>query len=377
MTRLLPYLRLPEGCEPVAHRQRARGRLALDDSARAQLAALHRSTGAGSGPANEVLGLLTRPFTTDEVPEYYRYTSLHVLGWFLDRHHDEPLAGVVLGLHALLTDLLQVETAQGSAAPDDRIARVHALVEQISDLPLDRHRNGKAAVELADRDEELRRRAFLLARCSGFIISDKHDEHIFLRCVQACELVFYANRWLALQSILALRTDRPESLFRIRQLGEWAQLLNGMFHLLQTLSPEQFMGFRDATGAASAVMSLNYHTMELIIYGYDDSKGAVYHRFPHLRRLAESVFREFRPLGAVVAAHGDEELGTAFAAVDRVLLTWRGRHYSFARRYLADVQGSGGTQGAAYLKQHMRKVDCWPGGEVIEPVAALARFAYC
>jgi tryptophan 2,3-dioxygenase len=377
MTRLLPYLRLPEGCEPVAHRQRARGRLALDDSARAQLAALHRSTSVGTGPANEVLGLLTRPFTTDEVPEYYRYTSLHVLGWFLDRHDGEPLAGVVLGLHALLTDLLRVETEQGQDVPADRIARLRTLVEQVSDLPLDRHRNGKAALERADRDEQLRHRAFLLARCSGFIISDKHDEHIFLRCVQACELVFYANRWLALQSILALRTDRSEALFRIRQLGEWAEMLNRLFHLLQTLSPEQFMGFRDATGAASAVMSLNYHTMELVVYGYDRRKGDVYRRFPHLRRLAEPAFREFRPLGAVVAARGDEELGTAYAAVDRVLLTWRGRHYSFARRYLADIKGSGGTEGAAYLKRHMRKVDCWPGGEVIDPVEALARFAHC
>ncbi len=383
MSRVLPYLRLPGGCESVARHQRASGRLALDSDERERLAQLYRSAVEGdSTEENEVLGLLTRPFTIDEVPEYYRYTSLHVFGWFLDQHREEPLVGCVLALHAILNDLAAVEAREADrhieVRPDtlDRLTRLNALIEQVNDLPIDRHLRSKDVVERADRDDELRRRSFLVARCSGFIISDKHDEHVFLRSVHACELIFYACRWIAVRAGEQVGPDPEEALFRVKQLAVYADLLNLVLHLLQTMTPEQFMGFRDATGAASAVQSLNYHTMELTVYGYDGRKGEVYQRFTHLRGLDDRSFREYRPLRQTIVASADERMVNAFATVDHTLLTWRARHYGFARKYLADITGSGGTEGAAYLKRFIRKLDCWPGGDVTDAALALTRFAY-
>jgi tryptophan 2,3-dioxygenase len=393
MRRLLPYQRLPGACEGVARPQRRSGRLALDTTQRARLARLHQTANtAEPTEENQVLGLLTRPFTTDDVPEYYRYTSLHVFGWFLDQQAalrqwpeaDEPLAGCILALHAILDDLAHVEAREADgldvvpAHTLDRLARLGNLMEQLYDVPIDRHLRGKDVVEHAESDERMRRLAFLVARCSGFPISDKHDEHLFLRSVHACELVFYAARWIAVRAAGAMRHDPEEALFRINQLTIYAELLNHVLHLLQTLSPEQFMGFRDATGAASAVQSLNYHTMELAIYGYDERKASVYAGFPHLGRLGEPAFRDYQPLAALVAQSPDTRIANAFASADHTLLTWRARHYGFARRYLADIKSSGGTDGAAYLKRFIRKLeDRWPGARVTDAARALQRFAYC
>ncbi|MEK8104494.1 hypothetical protein NKG94_03655 [Micromonospora sp. M12] len=84
-----------------------------------------------------------------------------------------------------------------------------------------------------------------------------------------------------------------------------------------------FLTFRDATGAASAVQSLNYHLMELVLYGYDSRKAEVYQRFPHLSRLLSAESRDQRCLREAVRDSGLRGLQEAFARTDAALLTWR------------------------------------------------------
>jgi tryptophan 2,3-dioxygenase len=216
----------------------------------------------------------------------------------------------------------------------------------------------------------------VLVQCTGLPQSSIHHEHLFLRSVHACELAFFLTRWSACRATAAIGAgDRESAVRHTRRTAGCADLFSGVLHVLRTLSPEQFMSFRAATGAASAVQSLNYHLAELAVYGYDARKSEIFLRLRHLRRLNEPPYRDLWPLRAAVQTVHDPELSAAFGTVERSLRAWRGRHYGFGRIYLPqEVKGSGGTEGAGYLKRIVDKDSCatGPPGPIPE---AMFRFA--
>lgn len=125
------------------------------------------------------------------------------------------------------------------------------------------------------------------------------------------------------------------------------------------MTPEGFMTFRDFTGAASAVQSLNYHTMEIALYGYDPRKTEVFKNVDHLEVLNDEGVRAHRPLSAALASTADQRLKKGWVELDRSMAKWRGGHYRFARTYLpSDTPASGGTDGAAYVKRFVKKDAC-------------------
>ncbi|MEK8104495.1 hypothetical protein NKG94_03660 [Micromonospora sp. M12] len=197
-------VRLSDRCSRLVAAQHKAGRLALTAGQRDEFAALHRTASVDPGGSEgEVLWLLTRSFDTDdEIPEYYRYTDLHVYGWFLEAYQKDRLRGVMLSLHATLSRLLDIEKA-GGVDDEERLARLQALLDTIVDLPVDEAGLVRGAEVVADaaHDPEARRRLFLLVECSGFPMSSDHHEHIFLRAVHACELAFFAVRWIACQAM--------------------------------------------------------------------------------------------------------------------------------------------------------------------------------
>ncbi|WP_259453168.1 tryptophan 2,3-dioxygenase family protein [Streptomyces ginkgonis] len=354
----------PESCTRIIDLQSGKGRWALTETDRAELAAVHaRTRAAAPGTEEELLHLLTRPFATEDIPEYFRYTSLHVLAWYLAGAPDQ-VAATLRAMDAALADLTAVEHAAGE--DEERLRRLAALRAHLRTLP---HADGPAAPVLDTVDAAQRERLRILVACTGFPMSDRHDEHVFLRAVHVCELAYYLIRHQAGAVVAAVGTPAASTL--LARLTRYADLPNRVFHVLRTLTPESFMSFREATGYASAVQSLNYHLMELALYGHDPRKDQVLTRYPHLRPLTEPPLREAYSLRQAVAESGDPGLAGAWQELARNLLTWRGRHYGFGRRYLADIQGSGGTEGAEYLKGFVVKRAA-PGGRTPVPV----HFAY-
>ncbi|MGK5548508.1 tryptophan 2,3-dioxygenase family protein [Streptomyces sp. URMC 127] len=388
MTIGLRFPGLSGRCEEIARTQAAAGRLALGEADRSRFAETYEAAvRAGAGTENELLRLLTRPFSRLEpIPMYYRYSSLHVYDWFLRRTPgDDPVAAAVVALDATLAELAAVErqeaAVRGADAPHlpERLRRLAVLRTRCRALPVAPHgkRLGGDAIDEAAGDPGARWRAAVLTSCTGFPMSDHHDEHIFLRAVHACELAFYVIRRLAVDTVTRLaESARSEALALLGQLAHHAEVPNHVFHVLRTLTPELFMGFREATGAASAVQSLNYHLMELVVYGHDPRKAAVFDRFEHLRELNAPRLRAVRSLREAVGAAGDGELAGALAVVERGLLTWRGRHYGFGRRYLPGIKGSGGTEGADYLKPFVDKVYPPAVPATVRPPVELTRFAF-
>ncbi|MGW8942549.1 tryptophan 2,3-dioxygenase family protein [Streptomyces koyangensis] len=376
-------LQFPGRCDEVIQLQERAGRQGLTAEDRELLAKLYEESYADRRSGSEVMRLLTRPFSREPIPEYYRYSNLHVYSWFLGLHPTEPVAGAVLALEATLADLDEVERrAAPRLAPADhseeRLRRLDALRERVGELPVETAGRTTAA-EIIDRarDDDLARwQAHVLTRCSGFLASNDHHEHLFLRSVQACELAFHLIRHFAVRARTAIARGDGQALALMAQLAAFVELPNHIFHLLRTLTPELFLAFRDATGEASAVQSLNYHLMELVIYGYDARKTEAYTRFDHLHELTVPPLRSVRPLREAVLKSGDPELLEAFGGIERTLTTWRGRHYGFGRRYLPGVKGSGGTEGAGYLKRFVHKDNLVPEPITTAPGIDLLGFAF-
>ncbi|MEV7868930.1 tryptophan 2,3-dioxygenase family protein [Streptomyces sp. NPDC088124] len=383
MKTALASLRLPGRCEEVTQLQQRAGRQALTADERDLLARLYEETYADHRAGSEVMRLLTRPFSREPIPEYYRYSNLHVYSWFLDLHPTEPVAGAVLALEATLADLDTVErrAAPGLTAADhteERLRRLAVLREQIGQLRVETGGDTTAA-EVIDRARDnglARRQALVLTRCSGFLTSGDHHENVFLRSVQACELAFYLIRYFTVRTRTSIVRGDGQARALMAQLVRYVELPNHIFHMLQTLTPDLFLTFRDATGEASAVQSLNYHMMELAMYGYDARKIEAYSKFDHLHELTMPPLRSVRPLRDTVLGSGDSELAEALAEVERTLLTWRGRHYGFGRRYLPGVKGSGGTEGAGYLKRFVHKDNLTPEPITTAPGLDLLGFAF-
>ncbi|WP_217230563.1 tryptophan 2,3-dioxygenase [Streptomyces anulatus] len=369
----------------IARLQRMRGRACLEPAEADALATLHDSLLPDPGGADEATALLTRPVSRElEIPEYYRYTCLHVYGWFLDFFPDDPVAGALLALHTTLADLLEVERAAwvagtGPECGDERIKRLdhatvtvratvvnHLLQVRIGDL-----------VDRAAADPELARRTALLAECTRFPRSDRHEENLFLRAVQCCETLFFLVRRLAVETAATKDEFPARAAARLELAGVCAGLLNDVFSILRTLTPEGFMTFRDFTGAASAVQSLNYHTMEISIYGYDPRKAEVFGNVDHLEVLNSEGVRSHHPLSAALADTADQRLEKGWAELDRALAKWRGGHYRFARTYLpSDTPASGGTDGAAYVKRFVKKDACVAGADPFGGLPLLSGFLY-
>ncbi len=376
-------LQFPGRCEEIAYLQAKAGRQALTDGERDLLAKLYEEAYADQGAASEVMRLLTRPFSQEPIPEYYRYANLHVYSWFLDLHPTQPVAASVLALEATLADLDAVERC---AAPrlteadhtEERLRRLDTLREQVGQLRVqtDGETTAEEMISRTQRDAMARWQAFVLTRCSGFLASNDHHEHTFLRAVQSCELAFYLIRYFAVRTRTSIRRSDGQAHALMTQLAQYAELPNHIFHMLQTLTPDLFLAFRDATGEASAVQSLNYHMMELVMYGFDPRKVEAYSRFEHLHELTVPPLRSLRSLRNAVLEADDPELTEALTAVERTLLTWRGRHYGFGRRYLPGVKGSGGTEGAGYLKRFIRKDNFVPEPITTAPGLDLLGFAF-
>lgn len=376
-------LQFPGRCDEIARLQEKAGRQALTVGERDLLAKAYDEAYFEQSTASEVMRLLTRSFSRQSIPEYYRYANLHVYAWFLDLYPTEPVVGAVLALEATLADLDAVERR---AAPrltetdhtEERLLRLDALREEVRRLPVETGGDTTAAemIDRAREDDLARWQASVLTRCSGFLASGDHHEHIFLRAVQACELAFYLIRYFTVRARTSIERADGQAHALIAQLALYAELPNHIFHVLRTLTPDLFLRFRDATGEASAVQSLNYHLMELVIYGYDARKVEAYLKFEHLHELTVAPLWSVRSLRDAVLESDDPELTKELAAAETALLAWRGRHYGFGRRYLPGVKGSGGTEGAGYLKRFVHKDDLVPESITTAPEPDLLGFAF-
>jgi tryptophan 2,3-dioxygenase len=218
--------------------------------------------------------------------------------------------------------------------------------------------------------------------------SAEHDELLFIVIHQVYELWF---KQLLHEGAHVQRRledgDTPHSLHTLKRILTILKTLVAQIDVLETMTPRQFLAFRDRLAAASGFQSAQFRELEAVM-GRRDPR-VLHHYEPdseEQRRLAAamarpSLFDSFvrylalqgyevppsarerdvtQPVepsagvqGAVLAAYRDDgqpaQVCERMIDLDEGVMEWRYRHVQMVRRTIGDKQGTGGSPGARYL----------------------------
>ncbi|MFC5423367.1 MAG: tryptophan 2,3-dioxygenase [Stutzerimonas stutzeri] len=228
-------------------------------------------------------------------------------------------------------------------------------------------------------------------------LSDAPDELLFITIHQVQEL------WLKLAAheldgaIAAIRADELQpafkSLARVSRIQ--AQLVTA-WDVLSTMTPSDYLAFRDALGQSSGFQSYQYRALEFRLGAKDPRMLAMHKHHPehhaHLNRLLEapSLYDEALrllarrglpiPVGCVerdwsqphVANAGVKaawlsiyrdthryfdlyELAEELVDVEDQFQQWRFRHMKTVERIIGFKQGTGGSSGVKFLKTALER----------------------
>ncbi len=210
-----------------------------------------------------------------------------------------------------------------------------------------------------------------------------HDELLFITIHQVYELWFQLLlHELADARDLMMAGDAYRPRVRLQRAHVIERVLIGQVDVLETMTPQDFLAFRESLAPASGFQSVQFRELEFL----SGAKDPVYVERLHdasagerdrlLRRLAEPTLwdgfvavlsragrdvstREAR-LEALVrvahdrAAYGEVwDLAEALIEHDSLMARWRARHVLMVEREIGTKSGTGGSTGAPYLRSRL------------------------
>jgi len=224
-------------------------------------------------------------------------------------------------------------------------------------------------------------------------VTSAHDEMLFIIQHQTSEL------WIKLllheldAAVDLVRTDRLAESFKIfARVGHIQRMLFEQWAVLETMTPSEYLEFRDALGKASGFQSYQYRALEFVL-GNKDANALKPHR--HEARLhaelahrlaAPSLYDEFLRW---LARHGHPvpkdrlerdftqpyersdqvvevfrviydapdkhyeayDMAEKLVDVEERFQLWRFRHMTTVKRIIGFAQGTGGSSGVGFLKK--------------------------
>ncbi len=214
--------------------------------------------------------------------------------------------------------------------------------------------------------------------------SDEHDEHLFIVIHQVYELWF--RQILCELDHVVVRLDGDDHIRAGHGLDRVLRILKvlvSQLDVLETMTPLEFLSFRDRLQSASGFQSIQFRELETLLGIVDRATidGLLERpRTPALDRLAA---RRTAPtlwdalLGHLIRGRGGDQPGNAgavedllvdvyrtdpagaalcerFVDLDEGLQEWRYRHLKMVQRTIGTRTGTGGSDGAAYLASTMR-----------------------
>jgi tryptophan 2,3-dioxygenase len=219
--------------------------------------------------------------------------------------------------------------------------------------------------------------------------SDEHDEILFIIVHQVYELWFkeFLHEFAHLQRLLE-EGRGPQALSTLKRILTILKLVVAQIDTIETLTPVQFLSFRDRLESASGFQSAQFRELEAVLGRRDRSvlrayeegteeyrrieaalaRPSVYDSF--LRYLAlrdydvprEIIDRDVTlPVEeaegvhtAVLAAYRDDgeaaQVCERLVDLDEGFQEWRYRHVKMVERTIGSRPGTGGSGGAAYLR---------------------------
>jgi tryptophan 2,3-dioxygenase len=224
-----------------------------------------------------------------------------------------------------------------------------------------------------------------------------HDELLFITIHQAYELWFKVILQEIDAAIVLMDQDRPPAAERaVRRIVEIEKLLVNQIHILETMSPINFLQFRDQLNPASGFQSMQFREIEFasglkdegILQAFSEDPFAserLAARFaqPTLADAFYSLLRR-RGLDAPVddkqtdeaerkrlygkrtravlelLTHFEEryeefQLEEALLEHDEFFSLWRSHHIKMVERMVGAKRGTGGSEGIGYLRTTLNK----------------------
>jgi tryptophan 2,3-dioxygenase len=217
--------------------------------------------------------------------------------------------------------------------------------------------------------------------------TEEHDELLFIVIHQVYELWFkqLLHEGRHLQTRLE-DGDTPHALHTLKRMLTILKTVVAQIDVLETMTPRQFLTFRDRLEAASGFQSAQFRELEALLGRRDDRALAAYdpaspehariaaamahpslfdsflrylahHGYPAGDALSRDVTQPLEPSkaaqDALLAAYADDDESAQVCErmidLDEGVMEWRYRHVQMVRRTIGDKRGTGGSPGAAYL----------------------------
>ncbi|HYX29307.1 MAG TPA: tryptophan 2,3-dioxygenase family protein [Pyrinomonadaceae bacterium] len=225
----------------------------------------------------------------------------------------------------------------------------------------------------------------------------QHDELLFITVHQAYELWFKQILHEIDAAVASMKDDRDlEAVNALRRVVEIEKLLVAQIHILETMSPLRFLGFRDELNPASGFQSMQFREIEfssglksqeiLREFAGDDFAHARLAARMNAPSLSESFFALLRRRGfdtpgsdsprdtkerrtnygkrqraiVEVMTHADRfykeyQLAEALLEHDEYFSLWRSHHIKMVERMVGAKKGTGGSEGIRYLQTTLDK----------------------
>jgi tryptophan 2,3-dioxygenase len=225
----------------------------------------------------------------------------------------------------------------------------------------------------------------------------QHDEMLFITVHQAYELWFKQILHEIDAAIILMRDDHAvEATQALRRVVEIEKLLVAQIHILETMSPLRFLGFRDELNPASGFQSMQFREIELSSGLKDERIVREFATDEFARRrlearlqtpsLSDAYFALLRRSGfdtpgsdsprdaeerrsnygkrqraiVEVLTHPEQlykeyELAEALLEHDEYFSLWRSHHIKMVERMVGAKPGTGGSEGVAYLRTTLNK----------------------
>jgi tryptophan 2,3-dioxygenase len=232
-------------------------------------------------------------------------------------------------------------------------------------------------------------------------LSDEHDEILFIVVHQVYELWFkeLLHELAYLQQLLE-GGQGPQALSTLKRVLTILKLVVAQIDVIETLTPVQFLSFRDRLQSASGFQSAQFREVEAVLGRRDLSMIAAYEEGSEpykrieaalaRRSLYDSFLRYLvlsgyeihadrleRDVGlpveeseavqaAILAAYRDDgeaaQVCERMVDLDEGVQEWRYRHVKMVERTIGSRSGTGGSSGARYLHttlNHPMFPDLW------------------
>jgi len=224
-----------------------------------------------------------------------------------------------------------------------------------------------------------------------------HDELLFITVHQAYELWFKQILHELDAAIALMKEDRTaEAAQALRRVVEIEKLLIQQIHILETMTPINFLGFRDQLNPASGFQSMQFREIEFASGLKDEAilRGFAHDDFARRRlevrmkspSLSDAFFALLRRHGfdapdkasprdtkerrtnpgkrqrvvCEVLSHPEKlnkeyQLVEALLEHDEYFSLWRSHHIKMVERMVGAKRGTGGSEGVGYLQKTLDK----------------------